>query len=269
MSDVFLGYSSQDRSTAELLVNELERHGWSLWWDRRIRGGERFDASIEKELSNAGCIVILWSRTSVESDFVREEADWGRRRDNLVPVLIHRVKPPFGFGRIQALDLVGWRGERSHPGLNAVVTAIAGVIGKSVTPRLAPRTAAPAAPGRDWGVRLALWNWREARFLVRLSLEEHVVELRLRPGHYLVLVDGRQVKRSNWKTIDVDLSDGPVNRVFTMRPNPKRPSKSASNEELFADPTLFAQYMIVSVDGRVLIGEDQGELRAGPLSSPI
>ena len=45
------------------------------------------------------------------SEFVRDEADQGKRRRVLVPVFKEAVDPPLGFGQIHAADLSSW-----HPG---------------------------------------------------------------------------------------------------------------------------------------------------------
>ena len=88
MSDIFLSFASADHERVRLLVHALERHGWSVWWDRTIPPGKTFDQVIEAALEVARCVVVVWSRASVISDWVRVEADEGRQRDILVPVLI-------------------------------------------------------------------------------------------------------------------------------------------------------------------------------------
>jgi len=52
----------------------LEGEGFSVWWDRQIRTGASFDREIEQELASASCVVVVWSRSSIDSDWVREEA---------------------------------------------------------------------------------------------------------------------------------------------------------------------------------------------------
>ncbi len=104
MTDVFISYSSEDRDRVRPLVTTLERAGWSVWWDRQINAGAAFDREIEKAIDSAKCIVVVWSGTSVESEWVRTEAGEGLEKGNLVPVLIEDVKPPLAFRRIQAID---------------------------------------------------------------------------------------------------------------------------------------------------------------------
>lgn len=112
MSQIFLSYSSNDRERVIPLVHALQEDGYTVWWDREIRPGPSFDREIEREISEAGCIVVVWSANSVESEWVRAEVEEGARRGLLVPVLIDEVLPPLAHRRRQAANLTGWDGER-------------------------------------------------------------------------------------------------------------------------------------------------------------
>jgi hypothetical protein len=129
MSNIFISYASEDRDRARQLAKALAEAGdWPVWWDREIPFGQTFDQVIWKALTGAGVVVVLWSTRAVESDWVIEEALYGRERHILVPVLIEEVTPPFGFRRIQAANLVGWNGNRAFPEFKRLVTAIAAVL---------------------------------------------------------------------------------------------------------------------------------------------
>ena len=104
MTDVFLSYASEDRVRVRPLVDLLERQGWTVWWDREIHAGPRFDQVIEKALDQASCVVVVWSRQSVQSDWVQTEASEGLERDILVPVRIDDVRLPLGFRRSRGAD---------------------------------------------------------------------------------------------------------------------------------------------------------------------
>jgi len=101
--DVFVSYAQSDRDRIQPLVAALENHGWNVWWDTRITPGMAFDREIESALNAARCIVVVWSRTSVESDWVRAEATEGLERGVLVPLIYDEVRPPLAFRRTQAL----------------------------------------------------------------------------------------------------------------------------------------------------------------------
>jgi hypothetical protein len=125
---VFLSYASSDRSTAQALASALSGRGWSVWWDRTILPGKKYDRVIEEALNSARCVVVLWSRESVESDWVKTEASEGARRGILVPVLIENVTIPLEFRRLQAADLVGWNKSHSHPGFDNVARAVSALV---------------------------------------------------------------------------------------------------------------------------------------------
>lgn len=115
MTDVFLSYAHEDRDWARSLATALETRGWSTWWDRRIPAGGAFRDVIAKALSDARCVVAIWSGASLKSTWVQEEADEARRRGILIPVLKDSVLPPLGFRSTQAADLTAWIGAADDP----------------------------------------------------------------------------------------------------------------------------------------------------------
>jgi len=134
MSQIFISYSSKDRAKAQKLVRVLENKGWSVWWDKKIPAGKAFDLAISKALNEAQCVVVLWSKNSVKSDWVWEEASEGAQRKILVPTVIDSVKIPFGFRRIQTVDLSRWRGTASSgnfPKLSNAIEALTHLPSKS------------------------------------------------------------------------------------------------------------------------------------------
>jgi hypothetical protein len=122
--DVFISYAREDKPSAVLMAQALEREGISVWWDRNISIGKSYDQVIEEALNSAKCIVVLWSRQSVVSDWVKDEAEEGNRRGVLVPASIEDVKVPLGFRRLQTVNLVGWKGDNNHPEFREVLSAV-------------------------------------------------------------------------------------------------------------------------------------------------
>src|ERR1044071_6594109 len=116
MSDIFISYARADRPKAQILANALEQQGWSVWWDLNVRIGGKFDQVIKKELDAAICVIALWSSSSIESEWVKDEAAEAVKRGVLIPALIEDVEIPFGFGfrRIQAAWLMDWQGSLDH-----------------------------------------------------------------------------------------------------------------------------------------------------------
>jgi hypothetical protein len=134
MSDIFISYAKEDRGKAKDIAEALKQQGLSVWWDRSIPPGKTFDAVIEDALDAANCVIVLWSKTSVSSKWVKIEASEGNRRGILIPVLIDDVKIPLAFRRIQAADLRDWEGKLPHPEFNNLLNAIAEILGRPVQP---------------------------------------------------------------------------------------------------------------------------------------
>jgi hypothetical protein len=152
MTQIFISYAREDRDTAERLAHALETVGWSVWWDRRIPAGKRFDEVIAGQLNAAGCVLALWSGHGVASQWVAEEAEAARERGVLLPAMIAPVEPPLGFRRIHAADLIGWQGDAGHAGFRQLCHDIAGVLAGRPGARSAALAASAAtgaaAPGR-------------------------------------------------------------------------------------------------------------------------
>ena len=134
MTDVFLSYANEDRERAATLARSLEAAGWSVWWDRKIVAGHAFDEAIERELETARSVVVLWSRSSVTSEWVKNEAAAAAERDVLVPASIERVRLPLEFRRKQTVDLADWTGDTTHEGFQALSAGIADRVGQTSAP---------------------------------------------------------------------------------------------------------------------------------------
>src|SRR5215475_12700994 len=124
MSDIFISYKREEQATAKKLANALEGEGWSVWWDPKLRAGEHFDDVIEKALNEAKCVVVIWSESSVQSRYVRDEATYALDRNKLVPVAIENVNLPFRFKGVHTLRLVGWDGSKDNSEFRRLVEDI-------------------------------------------------------------------------------------------------------------------------------------------------
>ena len=125
MAKVFLSYSREDVAAAKKLAACIDDAGHQVWWDRQIEGGSRFTAEIDRELKSADAVVVIWTKSSVESPWVQDEAAEGRDNGCLVPVLLGTDKPPLGFRQFQSIDFGNWDGETDPPALDALIRAIA------------------------------------------------------------------------------------------------------------------------------------------------
>ncbi len=110
MTDVFLSYSREDQVIARRFAEGFEREGVGVWWDETLRSGEAYDEVTEKALREAKAVVVLWSKTSVASRWVRAEATLADRNKTLVPVMIETCDRPIMFELTQSAELMHWDG---------------------------------------------------------------------------------------------------------------------------------------------------------------
>ena len=130
VANIFLSYARADKERARVVAAALEARGLSVWWDGRIPPGKDFRDHIQEQLDKAACVAVLWSKASVASHFVREEAKQGMANGRLVPAFIETVRLPLGFGEIQIADLSTWNGQSSHDEFDRFITSIQDIVGR-------------------------------------------------------------------------------------------------------------------------------------------
>lgn len=127
---VFLSYAHADARRAQQLAAALTERGYIIWWDTLIEGGASFAKSIRGALETADAVIVLWSKTAIDSDWVADEAAQGRDRRRLVPLSLDGSLPPLGFRQYQTIDLANWRGKGNAPQIDAIDRAIAAALGQ-------------------------------------------------------------------------------------------------------------------------------------------
>jgi hypothetical protein len=130
MADIFLSYARADRDRIKTLAKALEEQGWSVWSDARIPPGKKWRDVIDDEISAAKCMVVLWSNASVKSDNVIDEADVGKERKILIPVIIDKGKlnPPIGHRQLHAVSLFDWDGSETFQAFEDLIDAITSIV---------------------------------------------------------------------------------------------------------------------------------------------
>ena len=151
MTDIFLSYNRKDEARVGPIIEGLRGAGLSVWWDRDIAGGVDWRQLTLEQLEAARCVVVVWSETSAGplGEFVQDEAGRGKARGVLIPVRIDHITEPLGFGAIQSLDLVGWRGNPKDLRFQNLIAAVKAVLAGKPRPR-------PMTPGRRARL-LAAW----------------------------------------------------------------------------------------------------------------
>jgi hypothetical protein len=108
VADIFISYSRQDQPLAEAIAGELAALGIDVWWDRDLLGGEDYRKKTAGIILQVKAAIVIWSRRSVESEWVIGEASAARERKVLIPVNADGVQPPLDFRSINTIDLSQW-----------------------------------------------------------------------------------------------------------------------------------------------------------------
>lgn len=147
MPDIFLSYSRKDLATAGKLAAALQAAGHDVWWDQALKAGQVYDKVTETALREARLVVVLWSKASVASDWVRSEATVALQRNALMPVMIEDCQRPVMFELRQSADLTGWKGNAKDPRLLALLADVQRQLGQTSAEAAPVVPAKPAATG--------------------------------------------------------------------------------------------------------------------------
>jgi TolB-like protein len=143
MPDIFLSYSREDQATARRFAEGFEKEGFKVWWDQTLRSGENYDQVTERALREAKAVVVLWSKTSVESRWVRAEATQADRLGTLVPAMIEDCTRPIMFELKHTAELAHWQGDARDPAWRAYVGDVRRFVGRD---NASPVTGAAVLP---------------------------------------------------------------------------------------------------------------------------
>jgi Tol biopolymer transport system component len=159
MPDIFLSYCREDQDTARRFAQGLEQEGFSVWWDQALSAGESFDQVTERTLKEARAVVVLWTRRSVQSRWVRSEATLADRYGTLVPVMLEPCDRPIMFELTHTADLAGWSSDRTDARWQSFVAGLRRQVPGNVAAgaSLGPvsQTASPPVPSHRTALRLA------------------------------------------------------------------------------------------------------------------
>jgi TPR repeat protein len=106
LADIFISYSKQEPGPTEALAADVEMLGYTTWWDTSLLPGERFPSKIRLELEAAKVVIVIWSESSVKSEWVYAEAQLAQALSKLITVHVpgldlSKVPLPFGARHIE------------------------------------------------------------------------------------------------------------------------------------------------------------------------
>jgi hypothetical protein len=128
MADIFISYKSENRGFTELLSDALVAAGFSTWWDGSLVAGETYTDRINSELQLAKVVLVVWSESSWESKWVKEEAAIGRHLDKLVSLRIDQVKIGVPFFTVHTSDFTRWNGDNEDEKFMELLSGIKRII---------------------------------------------------------------------------------------------------------------------------------------------
>jgi hypothetical protein len=108
MAEIFISYAKDDRTDAGELAAFLKEQGHSVWWDRELVGGQQFATVIAQALARSKVAIVIWTLSSIDSDWVIDEADAARKAKKLIPVRADDLdveQIPLSFRRLQTVQL--------------------------------------------------------------------------------------------------------------------------------------------------------------------
>jgi TolB-like protein len=148
MADVFISYAREDREAIEKLASHLESAGVSCWWDRQLTAGAKYREQTEAELDAAATVLVVWTKHSISSHWVADEAAAALEAGKFAPITLDGSMPPLGFRQFQVIDFTSWKRGDAGP-FNDLLASLAR---PTQTPKDDPANPAPKA-----------WRWRFSR----------------------------------------------------------------------------------------------------------
>jgi len=78
-SKLFISYANQDKAVAKKLFDALSLYGYKVFWDTKVPTGKTFDTHVYENLTASDAVIVLWSKHSIASNYVKEEADYAKK----------------------------------------------------------------------------------------------------------------------------------------------------------------------------------------------
>jgi hypothetical protein len=118
MAQIFISYDrDNNKKEADIIKAKLETRGVSVWMDTEINWGQDWQKEIEQQLDSAERVIVLWSPTSINSRYVRAEAEHANTQNKLLPAAIRGLDPkniPMFYRGIQWFVINDWETDLSR-----------------------------------------------------------------------------------------------------------------------------------------------------------
>ena len=127
--DIFISYKREERALAGMVANALKAEGYVTVTDLNIQKAENFGDAIDAMIQSASLVLVLWTKASVGSDWVRKEAEEAEHLGKYFGVLIDKLERndlPLAVRSSQWLDLSRESVTKGIPALLKEVATLAG-----------------------------------------------------------------------------------------------------------------------------------------------
>ena len=145
-SHVFLSRASADSVESAAIAAALVATGFNVKSDEDIMGGDDYRRKIKSYIESAAAVVVVWSRQSVESQWVRAEARVANAHGVYVPVRVETCEIPLGLDEVQVVDMRGWDCSPDHAGFRQLLRSLTSPGETGISP--SPATLPPTKPTR-------------------------------------------------------------------------------------------------------------------------
>jgi formylglycine-generating enzyme required for sulfatase activity len=283
MADIFISYSSKDARFTDDLVRHLEAAGYSTWWGAGLTAAQELSAVIERELHDAKAVIVIWSKGSVTSRWVRAEASLADSLNKLITVhdsALERDQIPLPYstrnsapatGYAQILSELAARGIAPSGNRNASPNA-ANLSGKA---RIAQAIvnydredfrALIELSGLDPSKHLRFWDWSGLNF-ERADLRGYdftgalLCNCRFRGARIL----GARFDRADLRGSNLRDARDWLEFVAAWMPDPNAPSEDHLPVGAVFQDAPFGPEMVAVPAGRFMMGSppDEPERRDG------
>lgn len=91
--DLYISYSRSDYNGARMIVDVLQKQGYSCFVDFKNLGSGTFDEQIFEAINSSKCLVLLYSQHVESSQFIRREVEFALENGiKILPILLSEFK---------------------------------------------------------------------------------------------------------------------------------------------------------------------------------
>src|SRR5262249_17912375 len=76
MAQVYVSYGRGDLDAALPIIEAISEAGLTVWHQGKLSAGSVWLEEVRRELDNAKCVVLLWSKAAAQSDYLQQEIGW-------------------------------------------------------------------------------------------------------------------------------------------------------------------------------------------------